>query len=295
MTLQQANRERSVRRLRERAVHAPAGQLARLFYILTLTVHRARIHASVPASNLGTRCAMKTFVLLASLVLYCVLAPLARADSITVLSVSGPSDQSAVFSDGTGTEAEYLGVAFVLGQVFKDVAIAAPGIATNSSTATAWLVNGIGPGATSSNVIATTQFNSGFNQSLSTPLLSGLDLFPGSYFFLVSVPPQRPLGGALGVWPFINDPTVFSLPTSGLLSGFMDSTEISSCPYAPSTCLGTINFAFPPASVWEIFPSYASGGLSLNITGTPVPEPSSLALMLCGLLAVMTLSKKRKA
>jgi PEP-CTERM motif len=222
---------------------------------------------------------MKAIVpLLASLVLCCSFTAPAHADAITILSVTGNSVEEVPWSGGSSLDTQYLGFEFVLGQAFKDVSIAAPGVNTGLTHPTAWLTSGIGPTATPSNVIASAAFYSGPNDTpISTPLLSDLDLSPGTYFFLISVPD----GESYGNWPFFGDPTVDSLPTVGV-SGYLVSV----------LGFGAPNPAFPPASTWS-FDSFGPFVPSVIITAEPVAEPSTLTIVGTGLLALLARRKRQ--
>lgn len=229
---------------------------------------------------------MKSMALRMILMIFCCFASVpVHAD--TILSVTGNSSAGIPFSGGLGLGPQYLGVAFSLSQTFNNVSIAAPGIASNSSTPTAWLVNAIGPTATPANVIASAPFFSGplFNP-ITTPLLSSLNLGPGVYYFIVSTP----AGSAIGVWPDFSSPTIFSSPNASLLSN-ISAADISGCGTG-GPCLGTVNFAFPAASTWSTLPAQSNQGLAIAITGTPVPEPASGILLGAGLLALVASRRK---
>ncbi len=243
---------------------------------------------------------MKTaFAVLASIVLSCMLAAQTRGD--TILSVTGVIDSSIPVggSQSNGAESQFFGVSFAIGGSFNDVAITIPDMAFVDWAGTAWLTNAIGPAATPANVIATATADpfhgSLLFQSTTTTFLSGLNLSPGTYFFFLSSPfcagNDFSIGCGMGLWPVVSSPTI-QVTASGaeivgeeLVGGFLlPCSNPANCPAA--------NFQFPPASPWIALPN--STPLAIVITGSPVPEPSSLLLFVAGLLALWVAGPRKR-
>lgn len=239
----------------------------------------------------------------ATLTVCCLMAIPASADSITILSVTGgPSSGIPVGgSQSSPAESQYLGISFVLGSSFDDVAITVPGLVFINWAGTAWLTNAIGPAATPSNVIATATVDPfpGTQGVSTTTFLSGLNLSPGTYFFFLSSPfcdgSDFSSGCGFGFWQSPSNPTIQTAAGAGLfgeeiVGGFQFPCQNpANCPAA--------NFVFPPASPWTFNTFSNSTPLAIEITGSPVPEPSSLMLLSTGLLAMwgIGLRKRRRA
>jgi hypothetical protein len=139
-----------------------------------------------------------------------VFASTASAYSIPLLmtsTLSGNVDSAhgqAFENVGYDGNVQFVGFSFVLGRPFKDVSITlndifyfgTPGNVGGPQhlPGLAYLTNGIGIGATSQNTIATAPFSQ--NASLPTleqpngsyTLFGNLDLGPGTYYFLLTVP-----------------------------------------------------------------------------------------------------------
>lgn len=243
---------------------------------------------------------MKTIhPMLASLVLCCLFWSPACADSITILSTAGATTGLAPISGGSLLTPQAIGIEFVLGQEFKDVSISVPGFFPSIGNPTIWLTNGIGSGATPANVIASAQFGPYPPvpplPPLSDPVFTGLDLSADTYFLIASNPPSGTSNRRdFSSWTFFFDPTITSAPTAGLLNGYLVTQgELIGCGGIGGTCNGNMNFDFPPGSNWDLSNSLAlRGGLSVDITGTPVSEPSSAALLATALLALGLLLRK---
>jgi hypothetical protein len=245
---------------------------------------------------------MKTIVpVLASIVLCCLFSVQADADSITMLSVTGGTSRTAIPVGGSqlnAAESQFLGLSFELGSSFSDVAITIPNMSFEFWAGTAWLTDAIGPAATPANVIATTTINPfpGSQGIATTTFLSALNLSAGTYFFVLSSPfcgvaDINSPGCGLGLWsgsyanPTIDTTPGVSLFGDEIVGGF--ACQPASCP---------ANFAFPPASQWTFQPSSnvnEIGFLDVEITGSAVPEPSTLMLLGTGVLALLARGKRR--
>ncbi len=154
---------------------------------------------------------------------------------------------------------------------YTNVSIGA-NLATNNglstSTGTAYLLNMIGPGATSANELATpfsitVNGNPGVNSI--TPLFSGLTLGPGTYYLAI-VPTSVNQTNSL-LWDGGSSPV--QILGTGVTEGSDESLA------------GSFNSAETPLSSFQNF----------VVTGTPqavstTPEPTSAALILIGLAVV---------
>jgi hypothetical protein len=247
-----------------------------------------------------------THLLFASLVLCCLFSVPVHADTITMLSVSGSGGRPVVGGSAfSPAETQYVGLSFVLGGSFRDVSISIPDLAFAYWAATGWLTNAVGPAATSGNVIATTTvdpFPAATGQA-TTIFLSDLSLSPGTYFFFLSSPycslpaDLNSYGCGWGSWESPKDPTIVA--ASGVALFGSEIVGGAGVPCQDPNTPFCANADFPPASPWNFyaFGSDSSFGFPvIDITGTPVPEPSSLMvfgtglLTLCGLRLRKTLS-----
>jgi hypothetical protein len=215
----------------------------------------------------------------------------AFADSIPVLSVTGttPGPVLAEISSGLVDDPEFSGISFELGQSLNNVSISSPSfMAAGEFTGTAWLTNAIGPSATAANVVASAPVDvcttggcgvpGGFE---SVQFLSGLNLAPGTYYFLISTP--LALTGSGADFARFNS---YSDATVSTAQGVTANGEFSaSCGLSNGGVCGDMNQSFAPASN---FTSVSANTSSFLITAS-APEPSSIALVLVPLLLLFLL------
>lgn len=192
----------------------------------------------------------------------------AHADSILIGitgTPTGPGGLPIVSAPG-GTI--WLGFSFTLSQGYTNVAITPSfKLIGEQATITTWLTNGLGPSATAANVIGSgTQT---LTQSGPDMFLSGLSLGPGSYDVLFS----QSNGGVF--WSLLSPDTVQLAPGVSLGDQLV--------------CVrGCVDRNFPPGSSWV--DTGAAPSSPVMITGMPVPEPSTLALLLAGLAGALLVS-----
>ena len=135
-------------------------------------------------------------------------------------------------------------------------------------TADAYLTTQIGPGTTTANEIARSQFTVPVNLPICSPascgamvtLFSGLSLGPGNYF--ITMGPDPISIGVVGWFPALN-PTV--LLDTGVSEG---NSFVAFLPSAISS--------YPPASDFAVSP------FAMNFVGSAIPEPTTAALVAFG-------------
>jgi hypothetical protein len=194
----------------------------------------------------------------------------------------------------SATDQQYLAFSFSLGNPYDDVSIRFHDLNFTFDKATFWLTNALGPSATPSNVIATTDFfgNGHFNDPSEFTALSGLTLGAGTYFMIFSSPlcdvgtdPHcRTQLGLLGM----GDTAVINAVPGATYNGGFVATDSLSC-HQSGTC--EIDFNFPPASLWQGPSDPHTGGPRFEIAGKAIPEPESMWLMGAG-LAIMGITRR---
>jgi hypothetical protein len=172
---------------------------------------------------------------------------------VTIVQRAGPQTSDYVIVDHGQT----LGVTWTQNGVFAGVAIFAT-ISLGPDAGFAYLTNQIGPGTTAANEIASAPFTFPAT-AIETLLLTGLTLGPGTYYLTLTATN----GGSAGWWG-TNAQTVTTAPGATLSSDYDTFT--------PAT--------YPPATN---FNTTATTNLLFKVTGTPVPEPSTLAALLTGI------------
>jgi hypothetical protein len=180
----------------------------------------------------------------------------------TIISVTGPQDGGYGFgSTGSGS----VGASWIQSSAFTGVSIdAVLGSNFSGTTGTAYVTNQIGPSATVANEIASAPFAFPVGGAADINLFSGLTLTAGTYYLVLSTTGN-------GFWEFTNNQTVTTAPGVSFNSDY----------------LSTSNNAYPPASNFN--PTNA--GFLFSVTGTSVPEPSTVTFLLlsAGVVAVARL------
>jgi len=237
----------------------------------------------------------KTFPLLV-LVVFPFLSPTsAHADSILSVSETAQPNPGGPFPFDLPDYPNFVGFSFTLDRSFSNVSITAENMQlVQVLGSAAWLTNSIGPDAAAANVIATTTFSYNVpGHTFVGPITFfddyGIDLSAGTYYFLISS--QGPGfgywggGGALG--PVIAAPGVTDF------SFFWTASEFD-CSERPPESSGCNNYAFPPASLWPASTTTTEPFIPFEVDATPVPEPSSIAFLISGLLALASVRRKHK-
>jgi hypothetical protein len=192
----------------------------------------------------------------------------ARADSILV-GLTGTTSASGGFFIGSAPGGTiWQGFSFTLGQNYSNVSIIPTfQLPEGSATVTIWLTDSMGPLSTPSNVIGSATLN--LTSSGTNVFLSGLTLGSGTYDVFFSQSSGNAYWGSL------------SSPTMQLGAGVVLGNQL--------TCVrGCVDRDFAPASSWVDTGSTPAS--PVIISGTPVPEPSTLVLLIAGMLGVLVVT-----
>lgn len=209
------------------------------------------------------------------------ICPIALIADPVIISVSAAPELSTLIASDRA-----LSTSWSASSAYTDVSIAVlldSAIVGQTPTADAFLTTRIGPGTTTTEEIARTQFavpaetpicHAGCGAMVS--LFSGLSLGPGTYFLTMG--PDAASNGNVGWFPALN-PTVVEAPGVTQGASFVAFTVAS----------------YAPASPFEPADPVSSNTMNLTVTGTaaatPVPEP--IPAILFGIGVLLFLLKKR--
>jgi hypothetical protein len=150
---------------------------------------------------------------------------------------------------------------------FSSVSITA-GVGTDGGAITAFLTTAVGPEEDGADVVATDTFTPGGVGPETDTLFSGLTLGPGTYFLVLSSPDALWYGNQ-------------SAPSPTTAAGVTFNGQ--------GVANDTTSGAKPPGNT---FTANTNDSLFADVTGTAVPEPGSIGLVLAGGLAGLWLWKR---
>ncbi len=184
--------------------------------------------------------------------------------AVTIISVTGPPDGAY----GFGTNAsQAVGASWTQSDPFANVSINAVLEAIfENTTGTAYLTNQIGAGTTAANEIASAPFVFPVSRA-DTNLFSGLTLPAGTYYLVLST-------ASNGFWDFTNTQTVTTAPGVSFNSDYVS----------------TSTNAYPPANNFNS----TNAGFLFSVTGTSVPEPPIMSILLISGLILSGLAFQRR-
>lgn len=215
------------------------------------------------------------------------------ADAGTILLVSGGSNGggmgiNTVIYDGTVQYCQWLGISFTLTQPYSNVAVT-PTLGSfhqfGDFSGTAWLTTSL----STDPALASAPFTIDTADSTARPrtLLAGLNLGPGTYYFLLTGNPDYQL----------QDPHVSGYSGEAFWPNLVGSTSFA----ASGVEIGTLGFvsggfdlSSPPNSGWYFYGAGNPLTVPVEITGDPVPDPGSTLLLLGMSLTGLFAAKRRR-
>jgi hypothetical protein len=204
-----------------------------------------------------------------------------QADNVfTVTGTNSFGFGGSIFASGLRLSTTYTGVSITM--QLGDLSSGGP---IGGTEGTAYLMNQIGTGTTSGNIVAGPVTISGLTAAFTPQLLfSGLTLTPGNYFIVLVPQVQTPGTPSLS-------------PQGASTPNFTDTAGVGVLDLG-NTQLGGATAAFAPATT-NLNNLFLPTNFFMTITGTqtgPIatPVPSSLILLLTGLACVGLYGARRK-
>jgi hypothetical protein len=207
---------------------------------------------------------MKQIATVASINLLLLCMPGLALGQGTIISVSGPPDTSGQYSPRLEIGDFLAGISWIASDAFSNVNISINLNADPGATAMAYLTTSIGPGTTINDEIASGSFGFPSTSSL-VSVLSGLYLQAGTYYLIIEGTASGNNGD--GIWQGTPAPTLSSNPTVIANREYFYENSIS---------------GYPPAADQFSYSTALVPNFEFTITGTPIPEPSTLSLIFLG-------------
>jgi len=178
----------------------------------------------------------------------------------TVISISGPPDTTYQYDEPFDLGTSVTGVSWISTSYFRNVTVSIALEGDAGATGTAYLTQAIGIGATTSSLVAKSNFAFP-STTVWSPVLSGLNLGAGTYYLMIL---ETAVGSnGLGVWNGTPYPQITSAATVSANGEYWS--------------YGTVHGYAPATSFSEGFTTY----LDYSVTSS-VPEPSAGWLILVG-------------
>jgi hypothetical protein len=209
--------------------------------------------------------------LIAGVAVVLALAPSAFAT--TIYSVTGPPAGTGELG---GSFEVVIEVGWTAASAYTNVSISAQVGGLPPDSITAYLTTAIGATATSATEVTTPFTFSPATDDESDTLFSGLSLPAGTYFLVL----YGSFTGTQG-WVSTTSPTV------------MTDTRVNANPaHVASEGNGSPDNVYPPGST---FATIIENNLIFTVTGSSVPEPSSMVLALSGLAGLLIARYKKRS
>jgi hypothetical protein len=184
----------------------------------------------------------------------------------TIVSLAGP----VVAGGGLGEapQQQIGGVEFTLPVAITGGTAVVMLDSSGNESVTAWLTNAVGPGTTTSNVLASDTFSVSVGTQQPYTTLSGLNVGPGTYYLVLEAVSQSNDVG----WDYTNSPVI----TGTVNAGGLGAEQTPPFPFGPSAPFGQ-----------------TTGDYLFQVTGNQIastPEPATGVLVLTAIACLIVWS-----